>query len=67
MPNPDITIYNDASLTGCGIPDGISPSTGLWYKAELEHINVLESKAIRIGIYTYCKNKDFLHVITSQL
>ena len=28
----------------------------LAYKAELEHINVLELKAIEIRIYTYCKN-----------
>ena len=32
---------------------------GIWHKAELEHINVLELKTIKI--YTYC-NKDFLHV-----
>ena len=60
--NPDITIYTDASLTGWGITDGISPSRGLWHKAELEHLNVLELKAIEIGIYKYCKNKYFLHV-----
>ena len=42
--------------------DGISPSRGLWHKAEFEQINDLELKAIKIGIYTYCKNKDFLHV-----
>ena len=40
----------------------MSPTRGLWHKAELDHINVLELKAIKIGIYTYCKNKDFLHV-----
>ena len=62
IPNPDITIYTDASLTGWGITDGISPARGLWYKAELEHINVLELKAIGIGIHTNCKNKDFLYV-----
>ena len=45
-----------------GITDGISPSRWLWHKAEFQHINVLELKAIKIGIYTYCKNKDFLHV-----
>ena len=44
------------------ITDGISPSRGLWHKAMLEGINVLGLKAIKIGIYTYCKNKDFLHV-----
>ena len=45
-----------------GITDGISPSTGLWHKAMLEHIKFLGLKAIKIGIYTYWKNKDFLHV-----
>ena len=60
--NPDITIYNDASLTGWGITDGLSPSRELCHKTESEHINVLELKAIGIEIYTYCKNKDFLHV-----
>ena len=62
IPNPDITIYADASLAGWGITNGISPSRGLSHKAELKYINVLELKAIEIGIYTYCKNKDFLHV-----
>ena len=45
-----------------GITDDISPSKGLWHKVVLEHVNVLGLKAIKIGIYTYCKNKDFLHV-----
>ena len=62
IPNPDITIHTDASLTGLRITSGISPSRGLWHKTELEHINVLELKAIEIGIFTYCKNKNFLHV-----
>ena len=34
----------------------------LWHKAELDHINFLELKAIEIEICTYCKNKGFLHV-----
>ena len=55
-------LHTDASLTGWGITDGISPSRGLWHKAELDHINVLELKPIEIGIYTYCKNKNFLLV-----
>ena len=62
IPNPDITVYTDASLTGWGVTDGISPSREPWHKAEFEHNNVLELKAIKIGIYIYCKNKDFLHV-----
>ena len=67
IPNPDITIHTYASLTGWGITNEISPSRGLWHKAELDHINSfqmdhLELKSIEIGIYTYCKNKIFLHV-----
>ena len=62
VPNPDITIHTDASLAGWGITNGISSSRGLWHKAKLDHINVLELKAIEIGICTYCKNKNFLHV-----
>ena len=46
-----------------GITDAIFPSMGLWHKAVLEHINGLGLKTIKIGIYTYCKNKDFLHVV----
>ena len=45
-----------------GIIDGISPSRGLWHEPMLEYINVLGLKSINIGIYTYCKNKDFLLV-----
>ena len=44
------------------LPMEYPPSRGLWYKVELEHINVLELKAIQIGIYTYCNNKNFLDV-----
>ena len=62
IPNPDITIYTDASLTGWSITDCIFPSRALWHKAELGHINFLELKAIEIEICTYCKNKGFLHV-----
>ena len=58
--NPDITIYTGIGYTYWGFTDGISPSRGLWHKAEL--IYVLELKVMEIGIYKFCKNKDFLHV-----
>ena len=29
--NPDIIVYTDASLTGWGNSDGISPFRGLWH------------------------------------
>ena len=60
--NPDITIHTDSSLTGWGITDEIFQIQVLCHKAELEHINVLKLKAVEIGIYTCCKNNNFLHV-----
>ena len=62
MYNPDITIYTDASLTGWEITNGIPQSRGLRHKAEQDHINVLELKAIETGIYKYCQDKISLHV-----
>ena len=55
IPDPDITIYTEASLTGWGITDGKTPSGGRWNENEIAHTNVLELKAIQIGISTYCK------------
>ena len=62
IPNVDITIHTDASLTGWGITDDITPSGGQWLPQELEHINILELKAAYFGILAYCKNKSFRHV-----
>ena len=44
IPNPDITIHTDASLTSWGITDEIFQIQVLCHKAELEHINVLKLK-----------------------
>ena len=33
-----------------------------WWYILIQDISVLGLKAIKIGIYTYCKNKDFLHI-----
>ena len=57
--NSDIAIYTDKTLAD-GVSLMVYPHP--WHKAILEHINVLGLKAIKIGIYTYCTNKDFLHV-----
>ena len=47
MPNPAITIHTNVSLAVWEITNRISPSPGLWHKAELDHINVLELKGNR--------------------
>ena len=55
-------VHADTSLTGWAITDRVSPSRGLWHKSEIDHINILELKAFEIGIYTYCRNKQFSNI-----
>ena len=62
MPNPDITIYTDSSTLGWGVTDGKNPSGGRWKADKINHINVLELKAILMGVQTYCKGKNYKHV-----
>ena len=62
VPDPDITIYTDSSTLGWGVTDGKNPSGGRWKAEEINHINVLELKAILIGVQTYCKGKNYKHV-----
>ena len=49
VPDPDITIYTDSSTLGWGVTD---PSGGRWKADEINQINVLELKAIFIGVRT---------------
>ena len=58
MPDPDITIYTDSSTLGWGVTDRKNPSGSTWKAEEINHINVLEIKAILIGAQTYCKRKN---------
>ena len=62
VPDPDITIYTDSSTLGWGVTDGKNPSGGRWKADEINHINVLELKAIFIGVQAYCKAKNYKHV-----
>ena len=62
MSDPDITIYTNPSTLGWGVTDGNNPSGGRCKAGEINHINVLELKAIFIGVQTYCKRKNCKHV-----
>ena len=53
-----LTLPYTQSLTGWGITNGIYPSRGLRHKAELDHINVLELKAIETGFMHTVKTKS---------
>ena len=54
VPDPDITIHTDSSTLGWGVTDGKNQSRGRWKADEINQINVLELKAILIGVQTYC-------------
>ena len=62
VPDPDITIYTDSGTLGWDVTDGKNPSGGRWKADEINHINVLELKAILIGVQRYCKGKNYKHV-----
>ena len=62
--DPAITIdchYTDSSILGWGVTDGRNPSGGRWKADEINH-NVLELKAILVGVQTHCKEKNYKHV-----
>ena len=43
-------VQTDASLTRWGVMDIIHPFRGLWYKSEIDHINVVELETIENGV-----------------
>ena len=53
LPQVDFVIYTDASETGWGATDSVSPIGGKWEKHENGHINFLELKAILKAIQGY--------------
>ena len=46
---PNLAIYTDANLTGCGVTDKVNPTGGFWHNKEIAHI-VLELRTIFYGI-----------------
>ena len=62
MPDPDITIYTDSNTLGWDVTDGYNPSGSRCKENKINHINVLELKAMLTGVLTYCKGKNYKHV-----
>ena len=52
VPDPDIIIYTDSSTLGWGVTNGNNTSGGRWKADEVNHINVLELKAMLIVVQT---------------
>ena len=57
IPDPDITVYTDASLTAWGIKMAKNSQEN-----EITETNLLELKAIQSGVLTYCKDKNVKHI-----
>ena len=63
LPDPDITIYTDSSTLGWILIDRNNPSEGKSKADEINHLNVLELKAIIfIGVQAYCKEKNYTNM-----
>lgn len=62
MPDPDITILTDSSKLGWAVTDKKNLSGSRWKRDEINHINVLELKAIFIGVQTYLQGKTYIQV-----
>ena len=60
--SPQLELYADASLTGWGASMGTVQTGGHSAQEELDHINVLELKAILMGLSSLCKDHRDIHV-----
>lgn len=55
---PDVELFTDASLLGWGAHTDQSETGGKWDQSEIQHINVLELKAILFGLKSLCRNRS---------
>ena len=63
LPSPvDVFMFTDASSTGWGATIGSLSTGGHWSESELEQINVLELKAVLLGLGALCRDMRQVHV-----
>ena len=55
-------MFSDACLTGWGATTGVAKTGGHWAHKELDHINVLELKAILMGLKSLCRDCKETHI-----
>lgn len=61
--NPSVTIRTDASLDGFGAVKGSVVTQGIWTQEEKkDHINVLELKAVYLGLMSLCRDMSHCHI-----
>lgn len=59
---PDLVITTDASMSGWGACAGDNVVGGHWADSEKEHINILELKAVLLGLKTLFPNVIHKHI-----
>ena len=65
---PDITMETDASLQGWGAVVQSVEAGGRWTEKEIDHINVLELRAIYLGLRSFLKKDgQYVHVSTDNM
>ena len=64
IPNPDLIIKTDASMTAWGAVCEESCTGGPWFEQEARamHINELEMLAVFMGLQTFAKDKNNSHI-----
>ena len=62
IPDPDLHIFSDASLTGWGGKCDDITTGGHWDHSENSHINVLELKAALLSLKSLCRNVIDSHI-----
>ena len=60
--SPDYELFTDACLTGWGASVGHVTTGGHWAQQELDHINILELKAILLGLQSLCRDRTGSHI-----
>lgn len=68
-PNPDLTVYTDASLQGwgCHVPTWGTHTGGRWTPAEQElDINSLELKAVLLSLKSCCQSLTKTHILVQS-
>ena len=62
LPDPNLELFTDASLTGWGARlQGVSTG-GHWAASEVSHINLLELKAVLFGLQSLCNDIHDSHI-----
>ena len=59
---PNVQLFTDASLSGWGAKLNDTTTGGQWASHDMDHINVLELKAVLFGLQSLCGDMNNVHI-----